>query len=921
MSDSAGAADPSPSLQQQIDAICERFAAALKVDSSAMIEDFLVVLPGDDKHELLKSLIDVDMHHGQGQGDTVNPDDYQQRFGSAFAAIEASLFRPVDLSTIEPDPATSAPPPVNGGYQPSRRIGPYKLLQSLGHGGMGEVWMADQMKPVKRRVALKLIKSGMDSKQVLARFEAERQALAMMDHSHIAKVLDTGVTGDGTPYFAMELILGKPITDYCDQEKLGINERLTLFVQVCRAIQHAHQKGILHRDIKPTNVLVTKRDGRPHAKVIDFGLAKAVQAEHRLTDRTLFTQAGHVFGTLEYMSPEQAEASDLGLDTRTDVYSLGVLLFELLTGSTPLGRERIRKEPFHRVVESVLQEEAPLPSRRLSESGDAITGISQQRQIDPKRLSTILKGELDWIALKALEKDRDQRYDGAGSMADDVLRYLNNEVVLARPPSTSYRLKKTVRKNKGAFLTGSTFVLLLLLGLGFTSRLYLQAKEALDKQLAAGMALLVKSRHHDDFHDAFQFLTSAPEEAMLLAQEEIVNSALPKEASSEEPQNAAIRLANAATLLLRLEQTDLVWPLLRNKPDPEARSRIVNGLAEREGRPEPLMSQFQTEQNPEIQQSLLLCLGTFDPDSVDSVVREEFTGDVLSVYQNHKNVGVHSAARWLLQQWNERDALKQVDEQLQNQPKRGETEWFVNGQRQTFAVLGPGEFLMGSPETESHRLPEEIQHHRTIKHRFALCTTEVTQQQWERFVQSQQSSDRTDLPIQGVNWYQAVEYCNWLSAQETIPEDQWCYAPNEQGEYSEGTQVKDGFLQLTGYRLPTEAEWEYACRAGTETRFHFGSSELLLGKYARFETLSTSSKSTAPIASFQPNPWGLFNMHGNVMEWCTDADETLDFLRILRGGSFSATAENCRAAKRWKLPVTQKNQSAGVRVCVTISTL
>jgi serine/threonine protein kinase/tetratricopeptide (TPR) repeat protein len=341
-------------------------------------------------------------------------------------------------------------------------IGPYKLLEQIGEGGFGVVFMAEQQQPLRRKVALKVLKPGMDTRQVVARFEAERQTLALMDHPNVAKVLDAGQTSSGRPFFVMDLVRGVPITEYCDHNQLPVRERLELFVHVCQAVQHAHQKGIIHRDLKPTNVLVTLHDGTPVPKIIDFGIAKALGQQ--LTDKTLFTGFAQMIGTPLYMSPEQAALSGLDIDTRSDIYSLGVLLYELLTGTTPFDKERFSQVGYDEMRRIIREEEPPRPSTRMSTLGLAATTLSAQRKSDPKRLSQLFRGELDWIVMKCLEKERNRRYETASGLARDIERYLHDEPVQACPPSAIYRFRKFARRNKGAFVGVSLVVTALLLG-------------------------------------------------------------------------------------------------------------------------------------------------------------------------------------------------------------------------------------------------------------------------------------------------------------------------------------------------------------------------------------------------------------------------------------------------------------------------
>jgi serine/threonine protein kinase len=359
--------------------------------------------------------------------------------------------------------------------RPGTVIGPYKLLQQIGEGGMGTVYMAEQTQPVQRRVAVKLIKPGMDSRQVIARFEAERQALAVMDHPNIAKVLDGGTTDAGRPYFVMDLVKGVPITRYCDDHRLTPRQRLELFIPVCQAIQHAHQKGVVHRDLKPSNVLVALYDGKPVPKVIDFGVAKATGQS--LTDKTLVTGFGNIVGTLEYMSPEQAEINQLDIDTRSDIYSLGVLLYELLTGSPPFSRKELEKAGILEMLRLIRELEPSKPSIKLS-TADGLPTLAANRGTEPAKLAKLIRGELDWIVMKAIEKDRNRRYETANGFAMDVQRYLANEPVLACPPSATYRLKKFVRRNLGPVLAGAALLLALVAGIVGTTWGLLRANRA-----------------------------------------------------------------------------------------------------------------------------------------------------------------------------------------------------------------------------------------------------------------------------------------------------------------------------------------------------------------------------------------------------------------------------------------------------------
>jgi serine/threonine protein kinase len=423
--------------------------------------------------------------------------------------------------------------------------GRYKLLEELGEGGMGTVWVAEQIEPVKRRVALKLIKPGMDTRQVLSRFEAERQALALMDHPNIARVFDGGMTAEGRPFFVMEYVKGLPLNQYCDETRLSVPERLALFAKVCQAVQHAHQKGIIHRDLKPSNILVCLYDGQPVPKVIDFGLAKAM---HRpLTERTLYTAHGLMVGTPLYMSPEQAEFNNLDIDTRSDIYSLGVILYELLTGTTPLERKQFKEAAWQEMLRLIKEQEPPPPSTRLSGSGSLPT-LAAQRSLDPAQLRRLVRGELDWIVMKSLEKERSRRYETANGLARDIERHLRGDPVEAGPPSATYRWRKLANKHRGLLTTAAAFIALLVVGTGVSTW----------QAIRATRAERVAKISEENARSAA--------ESMRIAHARALEAGIAEQKAKEAAQAAAVTEAEAKEAALAREQeTDAILAFVENK--------------------------------------------------------------------------------------------------------------------------------------------------------------------------------------------------------------------------------------------------------------------------------------------------------------------------------------------------------------------
>ena len=452
---------------------CDQFESDLKHGESPDIQPILDSIPEAENHEfrddLLTELVELRLDYCRDNFDAVAK-QLAQQFPAKFDRIRIIAQRRGSEETLADDDTVTIAYPAKSNVMAGQRVGHYQLIREIGKGGMGTVWLAEQKEPVRRHVALKLIRDDIAGKNVINRFEAERQALSLMNHPSIAKVLDAGETETGSPYFVMELIDGLPINEYCDQNKLTIKERLLLLVEACKAVQHAHQKGVIHRDLKPSNILVSETDGKPVAKIIDFGLAKAFERDVRLAKESINTEFGFAVGTLQYMSPDQADLNPLGSDTRTDIYSLGVVLYELLVGSTPVTKAEVESKTKLEILKQICDVQPPRPSVRLkSLAGVDAAKVSESRKTDRKKLEQLLASELDWVAMRALEKDPSRRYDSANEFALDLSRFLNNETVVARPPSGAYQLKKFVSKNKGLVAAVAAMVGILLLGIAGTT--------------------------------------------------------------------------------------------------------------------------------------------------------------------------------------------------------------------------------------------------------------------------------------------------------------------------------------------------------------------------------------------------------------------------------------------------------------------
>jgi len=820
-------------------------------------------------------------------------------------------------------------PPREAELAPPERIGPYKVLGRLGSGGMGDVHLQDY--PVRRKVALKLVKPGMDTRSVLARFDSERQALALMDHPHIAKVLDAGALPGGRPYFVMELVQGLSLTRYCDRHKLDTRERLAIFLQVCAGVQHAHQKGILHRDLKPGNILVTSADDRPHVKIIDFGLAKAMGPS--LTELTLHTQVGQMLGTPEYMSPEQIRGGSLDVDTRSDVYTLGVVFYELLVGALPFSAGVDEKVTLAEMQRRIIEDEVPRPSTRASAESHRSEEMAALRRTEPHRLARSLTGDLDWIALKAMEKSRELRYATVTDLARDIEAHLQDLPVSAGPPALTYRARKFLRRHRGPVLAAGAVLLSILVGLALSLFLLVETfaakKAAEERETEARIAREAEASARRD----------AEESARIL----------------EQKRDELLRHADMRQLEGLLLETDALWPAVPSRL-PALRSWIERALSLSARRPlhESDLVRLRSLSQPltgdelarlEILEDLVARLdrlGGVDPPTgllgdikeriglVDRVERSEVDSaasweEALASIADPVECPLYRGLRMNPQVAlvplgrDPASGLWEFAHLLSGEPARlDETGKPILGEATglvlvlipggTFELGGmpPGRRLRdGSPNCDPWAEPYEAPLRQVSLDPFFLAKHEMTQAQWQRIADENPSLFGPDRDIG--------------SCRHSL------LHPVESLSFEEARRM----LVRLDLELPTEAQWEVAARGNTTTPWWTGEDpESLRGaanladlSYVRFYGPSDAAHdgwnddgfgATAPVGSFRPNAFGLHDTLGNVWEWCRDGFGDYsekaapgDGYRpgdprypVYRGGCFDNPAIKARSAAR-----------------------